>query len=208
MPTLFEPAPGRGQYDRRQPREVRLLEQRERLISATALALARADAPTLTDIVKLARVSRNTFYEYFDDLGHARAAATQRGKQRAEQALRRAEQSARTPVERWRALARAWFAWVALDPAEARLVLVASLPLSEAGALLEAAMKRSGAELRALGMNAGALEPSRFTAVAAVGECFARELVARSIGGEARGDHAQREHLERSLVEVTVRVLR
>lgn len=205
---MFEPAPRRGQYDRRQPREARLFEQRERLISATALALAKSDAPTIGAIVGIARVSRNTFYEYFDDLEHARAAAIQRGKLRLEQALRRAEQSARTPVERWRAIARGWFEWATAEPPEARLILLASTALSEAGAALESALKRSGSELRALGMNAAVPEASRFTAVAAAGEAFARELVAGRIAGEVTGGDNQRLRLERSLVEVTVRVLR
>jgi AcrR family transcriptional regulator len=208
MNRSFEPAPARGHYDRRQPREARLLEQRERLMSATALALAVSEAPTIAAVVELARVSRNTFYEYFDDLEHARAAATQRARQRLEPALRQAEQSARTPVERWRALVRAWFDWVSTDPAEARLMLVATSELSAGGAALEAALKRSVAELRALGVSAGASEAAHFVAAAAAGEAFARALVAAELASVSSDERPRRERLERALVEVIIRVLR
>jgi AcrR family transcriptional regulator len=208
IPT-FEPAPGRGQYDRRQPREIRLLEQRERLMSATALALARSGATTITAVVTLARVSRNTFYEYFDDLEHARGAAMQRSKARLEHALREAEQSARTPVERWRALARAWFEWVVADPAEARLILeVGAAALSSAGVLLEAALKRSLSDLRTLGVKSGEGEGPRIVAATATGEAFARELAANSLAAEASPPASERQRIERALLDVIVRVLR
>src|SRR4051812_21174997 len=122
----FSPAPGRGQYDRRQSRETRLLEQRMRLLAATAISLAKEPAPSVAHVVKLARVSRNTFYEYFDDLAHARTAVAQRSQQRLEQQLRVAEQRTRTPVERWRALVHAFLEWVSSAPAEALLCLQGS----------------------------------------------------------------------------------
>src|SRR5262245_26042024 len=102
------PAPGRGLYDRRQPRERRLAGQRERVLAATAMAAIREAAPAVASIVRLAGVGRNTFYEYFDDVPHALEASEIAVGRRLEELLRDAESSARTPVERWRVLAHAW----------------------------------------------------------------------------------------------------
>ena len=203
-------APGRGQYDRRQPREARLLEQRARILSATALALAADATATVGAVVKLAGVSRNTFYEYFDDLEHARDGAERRAEQRVVQALRAAEQQTRTPVERWRALAHAWLAWAVAAPAEARLILRESgAGLSAAGRSLEAGFARSLATLRASGVGGAEQDALRITAVAAAGEAFARRLAARppaEVEG-ARGAREQ-ERVERALVDVAIRLLR
>jgi AcrR family transcriptional regulator len=212
-PTPFQPAPGRGQYDRRQPREVRLLEQRARLLSATALAIARApDAsePTIGSVVTLAGVSRNTFYEYFDDLAHARAAAEQRAEHRLVMRLRAAEGQTRTPVERWRALSHAWMAWVTAAPADALLCLdrVRS-GLSAAGRTFEAACARSLETLRSSGIRAQ--DPgARVTAVAAAGEVMARRFVAEwsSAAPNPPGLDAERERMERTLTDVAARLLR
>jgi AcrR family transcriptional regulator len=208
MTWKFVPAPPRGHYDRRQPRELRVVEQRDRLIAATALAFARESAPTIATVVNLARVSRNTFYEYFDDLEHARAAAVLRAKQRVEQALRQAEQAARTPVERRRALARAWFDWIVAAPAEAGLILRATTSaLGDGGTRFEAAVMRSLADARALGVSVATPDRTVCMAVAAAAEAFGRELVAMLLGGEA-DQRGPREVLERSLVDVSLRLLR
>jgi AcrR family transcriptional regulator len=208
MAWNFEPAPARGQYDRRQPREARLIEQRERLVSATALVLARDSLPTITAVVTLARVSRNTFYEYFDDLEHARTAAVLRAKQRLELGLRQAEQSARTPVERRRVLARAWFDWISSAPADAGLILrTGSAALSDAGVAFEGALRRSVADARALGVSVTAPERTAVVAVAAVAEAFGRELAGGQLASEAN-QRTGREVLERALVEVSLRILR
>jgi AcrR family transcriptional regulator len=187
---------------------VRLVEQRERLISAAALTFTREEPPTIGALVSLARVSRNTFYEYFDDLEHVRAAAVQRARQRLDQALRGAERSARTPVERWRVLSRAWFEWAALEPAEARLVLeTKGSVLSPAGAVLEAALKRSLEELSVFGVRPNDASAARVVAAAAAGEAFGRELVSECLA-DAGAVGSARTRLEQGFVDVTVRLLR
>jgi len=213
-PIPFQPAPGRGQYDRRQPREARLVEQRARLLSATALAIARApegSEVTIGSVVGLAGVSRNTFYEYFDDLAHARVAAEQRAEHRLLARLRAAEEQTRTPVERWRALSQAWMSWVAGSPAEALLCLErVRAGLSSAGLALEAACSRSLDTLRSSGIRAQDPDGARVTAVAAAGEVLARRFVAdwsRLAPGPARLD-GERERMERALADVAVRLLR
>lgn len=211
-PGSFQPAPGRGQYDRRQPRELRIQEQRARLLGATALAIVGAPEPndvTIANVVKLAGVSRNTFYEYFDDLAHARAAAEQRAEQRLVALLRGAEERTRTPIERWRALSHAWMAWVASAPAEASLCLDrARSGLTVAGGALEAACSRSLETLRSSGIRGQDPDGSRVMAVAAAGEAMARRLVAEwSTLSPARLD-SERERIERALADVAVRLLR
>ncbi len=209
-PASLLPAPGRGQYDRRQPREARLLEQRARILAATAAALAADAAANVAAVVKLAGVSRNTFYEYFDDLAHARDVVERRAEQRVEQTLRAAEAQTRTPVERWRALVHAWLGWALGAPAEARLILRdPASGLSAAGRLLEAGFARSLATLRASGVGGAEQGALRITAVAAAGEAFARGLAARP-PEELHGARAERdrERIERVLVDVAVRLLR
>jgi len=208
MTHVFAPAPPRGLYDRRQSRDARVLEQRDRLLTATALVLAAGATPTITAVVNLARVSRNTFYEYFDDLEHARVAAVLRAKQGVARALTRVEISARTPVERRRALARAWFDWIGSEPADAALILQATTgALSEAGAAFEAALRRSVADARALGVSVVAPDRSMVLAVAATAEAFGREVAGGRFESEAN-ERAARDLLERTLVEVSLRVLR
>jgi len=211
----LQPAPGRGQYDRAQPREARLVEQKSRLLSATALALAGGDggdAATIASVVKLAGVSRNTFYEYFDDLPHARTAAEQRGEHRLQLRLRAAEEQTRTPVERWRALSHAWMSWVAAAPAEALLCLDrVRAGLSGAGRALEAACARSIEMLRASGIRAQDPDGARVTAFAATGEVFARRFVAewlREVPRSPTPSERERERIERLLADVAVRLLR
>lgn len=68
-----KPAPGRGKYERGRSLERRLEEQRARLLAAAAeVFAARGYArSTVETVVERAGMSRRTFYEHFDDLGHA-----------------------------------------------------------------------------------------------------------------------------------------
>lgn len=214
------PAPGRGQYDRRLPRERRLSEQRERLLAATALVAAAEALPSVAGIVRRAGVGRNTFYEYFDDVEHALDAARASVCRRVEQALREAEGTARTPVERWRVLARAWLGFADDDPGSLLLVLVISGRdsgvLSSGALVLEAALERSLETLKSAGVTSPLAGAERVRAVAAVGEVFARSVARARIvrdepeaaGAFAAGEVFDRELYERSLVDVAVRLLR
>jgi AcrR family transcriptional regulator len=184
-------------------------EQRNRLVAATALAMACEQTPTVASIVKLAGVSRNTFYEFFDDVEHARAAGKVRSQQRLEHALRAAEQRSRTPVERWRALAQAWLDWALDWPVEASLILQGgTAALSAAGRELEGALARSIVTLRASGLVVAGDSASHVTAVAAAGEVFARKLVAKQMTKvEWESGATARDALERAIVDIAVRLL-
>ncbi len=209
-PTNTLPGSGRGRYDRRQSREERMSDQRARILKATALVFARTEAPTVAAVAAAARVSRNTFYEYFDDLEHARAGASLRARKRLEVALGDAQRRTRTPVERWRELAQAWFGWVLEFPAESRLVVGAEVRgLSEAGRELQAAFTRSLALMHASGLNTPTPDAVRVTAAAAAGEVLARGLIVETLTtSDARPAAPERSRLERALVDIAVRLLR
>src|SRR5262245_29369362 len=114
-PAAPAPAPGRGQYDRALSRSQRQAEQRDRLIQAAAHAFATGPL-TIARVVAAAGVGRNTFYEYFDDPEHALALVEVQAVRGLEQRARHELDGARTPVEKLRALARAWFAELDSEP--------------------------------------------------------------------------------------------
>jgi AcrR family transcriptional regulator len=214
------PAPGRGQYDRQLPRQQRLAEQRERVLAATALVAAGEASPSVASIVRRAGVGRNTFYESFDDVGRAVEAAVDAVVRRLERALREVESTSRTPVERWRALARVWLAFAADEPQAMLLVLAigAHSPhaISSGGAVLEAALVRSLETLRNAGVAAPPASAERLLSVTAAGEAFARAVAragvtpdeALSVPNRTATETSERERFERALADVAVRLLR
>lgn len=197
-----------------------MAEQRERLLAATAIIAARDVAPSVASVAAAAGVGRNTFYEYFDDVAHAVAAA-QRGATRAlEQIMRDAESAARTPIERFRSLVRAWLSFAESEPSAALLAL-SRLPdtgaLTSGGTVLQAALSRSLDTLRNAGVSPPAAIADRLLAAAATGEAFARAVARPALAresDEAPGKDSgvegpvDRESLERSFVDVLVRLLR
>jgi AcrR family transcriptional regulator len=198
-----------------------LAEQRERLLAATALVMAHEASPSVSSIVRRAGVGRNTFYEYFDDVRHAVEAAEAAVLRRIEQLLREAEAQARTPVERWRSLVRTWLAFADEEPGAMLLVLTvgmrATRSISNGAGSFEAALLRSLETLRSAGVTSPPAGRDRVLAVAAAGEAFARGLararVARELAENAgpigpERELSNREGLERSLVDVAVRLLR
>jgi AcrR family transcriptional regulator len=197
-----------------------MAEQRERLLAATASAAAGEASPSVASIVRRAGVGRNMFYEYFDDVPHAVDAARLAVLRRIEQLLGDAEREARTPVERWRALARAFLGFAEDEPNAMVLALVIDARTEEAlsrGALaFEAALARSLETLRSAGVTSPLPGEDRVRAVAAVGEAFGRVIArAHAAAGEqefyaarAQSGAWERERLERALVDVAVRLLR
>jgi AcrR family transcriptional regulator len=210
----FGPAPGRGQYDRRQSRDQRLAEQKERLVAATARAFAIHAAPSVAHVIEIAGVGRGTFYEYFDDVEHARAAAVSTMQRRVEQALRGAEARSRTPVERFRALASEWLSLAGSDPAETLVALRVEAngarTLSPVGVAFEAALTRAVGASAMSGVSRVAIDPLRTLAVAAAAESFARGVAVHSLptDGGAVTPPFDRGAAERALVDVAVRLLR
>ena len=77
-PSELEPAPKRGQYDRALSRRDRQDAQRERVIGALAILSASERELSISNVVEVAGIGRNTFYEYFDDVDHALGAIRSR----------------------------------------------------------------------------------------------------------------------------------
>jgi AcrR family transcriptional regulator len=209
----FVPAPGRGQYDRSQTREQRLAEQKERLVAATARAFALNATPSVAHVIEIAGVGRGTFYEYFDDVEHARHAAVSAVVRKMEHALRAAEARSRTPVERFRALAADWLSVAESDTAATLVALRAEAgpkTLSPLGATFEMALTRSLDALAVSGMSRGVIDPMRTLAVAAAAESFARGVAVYnfSAGDPVATPAFERPVAERALVDVAVRLLR
>jgi AcrR family transcriptional regulator len=204
-------------------------------MAAAARALAMNDAPSVQEVIAIAGMGRNTFYEYFDDVAHARSAAEANALRRLEEALREAEGRTRLSMERFRALSRAWFDVTESAPAEQLLALRSAREsgLSPAGVALESSLVRALDTIRASGVKVER-EPLRLRAVAATAEVFARALAqfvlssgslpsatpaaVRTLPSHAAhsaaasrasaGPPAQRSELERVLVDVAVRLLR
>lgn len=206
------PAPGRGQYDRRVPRPRRQAAQRARLLSATALVLAREPAPNVACVIRVAGVGRNSFYEYFDHFEHARDALLVELERWLLDALRGAEQSVRTPVEAFRALAAVWFALATEQPAQwlalSGIAPTDTRPISLAGIVFADALERVGSSFARRGVIARPPDRVRAMLVAAAAEALARPLAreALAVSSSERTGNA----LERArtlLVDTAVRLL-
>jgi AcrR family transcriptional regulator len=122
-PPEVESAPKRGHYDRALSRRERQAAQRERVITALAALSATERELSIANVVELAGIGRNTFYEYFDDVDHALTVIKTRALRGLATLLESSGQAARTPLERIRALARAWAQNLFVDPPLVRLAL-------------------------------------------------------------------------------------
>lgn len=176
-PPEIEPAPKRGQYDRALSRRERQDAQRERVIGALA-ALGAADRElSIANVVELAGIGRNTFYEYFDDVDHALTVMKARAVRELGARLESRLQTARTPLERVRGIARAWTESLFVNPALLRLALrpqseiVDPAQLSALGRHLVAAL---AAQIEARSALPGLAEAVRLTAVGAAFESVSR----------------------------------
>jgi len=176
------PAPKRGRYDRGLAREVRQAEQRERLVAALAFVSGAGHELSVATVVARAGMGRSTFYEYFDDIAHALAEVSARAQR---DFLARAELELAlvlTPLERVRALARAWASELLENPHVMRIGLAASAPtrdvaqLSSVGRTLVELLEREAPARAAL---PGLADPLRLVAVAAVSDVLGRSYLAQ-----------------------------
>src|SRR6188768_767645 len=194
------PAPKRGRYDRALSRQARQAAQRERVIAA----LGATDRElSVAQVVELAGIGRNTFYEYFDDLEHALAAIQSRALRDLSLRVESVLPAARTPLERIRALARAWAENLSENPGQVKLALRAQAELIEATQLSVLGQYLAGllsAELEGRSALPGLAEPLRVAVVAAVFDAVSRaHLSVRAMTAE---------ELQRVLADWSLRVLR
>lgn len=175
------PAPGRGAYDRSLTRVERDAQHRERLLLAASDVLAEGPL-TVARIAARAGVGRSTFYEFFDSPDHLLEQLEQRVLKGLESSLSVALVSARTPLERVRAIARAWLGELSARPVEARVALTpraSSALLSPAGKVLHGALSRSAVAARAMGVGfLSATDDASLLAAAAAVEAVTRQHLA------------------------------
>lgn len=173
------PAPGRGSYDRSLTRAERDADHRERLLLATAQVLSEG-ALTVARIVQRAGVGRSTFYEFFDGPEHALEQLEQRSLRGLESALDAAFTEARTPLERLRAISRAWTQTLERSAGEAAVAL-ARRPgrdlLSTGGELLHRTLQRAVTAARGEGAGFRAADDVSVLAAAAAVEAISRRHV-------------------------------
>jgi AcrR family transcriptional regulator len=197
------PAPQRGKYDRALSRRERQAEQRERVIAAVAALITTERSLNVASVVELARIGRNTFYEYFDDIEHALVAIKARALRDFATRLESALHAARTPLERIRALARAWAEYIVEAPTLARVALRAqaeAIEPTQLSVLAEHVSTVLNAELAARTALPGLADPLRTIAVAALFDAISRShLTARPLATE---------ELQRTLSELALRLLR
>ena len=186
MPRSIQlPAPGRGAYDRSLTRAERDAQHRERLLVAAAEVLADGPA-TVARIVERAGVGRSTFYEFFDGPEHLFEHLEQRALRGLESALELAFDEARTPLERVRALARAWLTELEARPVEARVALTRRIGhelLSPASNLLHRVLERcvQAARRDGMGWMNAADDVSLLAATAAVEALSRRHLAGQPL---------------------------
>lgn len=178
MPRLVElPAPGRGAYDRSLSRVERDTQHRERLVRATAEILLEGNL-TVARIIERAGVGRSTFYEFFDSPEHVIAHVEQRALSALQQALGVAFATSPTPLERLRAIVRAWITALEAHPIEGLVVLARRNErelLSRAGRALHSALVDTAHAARDEGVSTlGSLDELSLLAATATAEAVAR----------------------------------
>jgi AcrR family transcriptional regulator len=199
----LSPAPKRGQYDRALSRRERQAAQRERVVAAITALIGSERALNVANVVGLAGIGRNTFYEYFDDIEHALISIKTRALHDFSARVELALQSARTPLERVRALARAWTEHLFDAPTLAQVALRAQSEATEptqVSALAQYVVKVLGAEVEARSALPGLNEPLRVLVVAALFDAVSRSHFA------VRSSSA--EELQRVLSDLSLRLLR
>lgn len=202
-PAELEPAPKRGQYDRALTRRERQAVQRERVIAALSALSASHRELSIANIVQAAGIGRNTFYEYFDDVEHALASVNARALSEMSRRVDNALQAARTPLERVRALSRAWAESLCAEPATMSIALRAqaeSVEPTQLSVLAQYVARVLTGEQAARDALPGVANPLRAAVVAA-----AFDAVSRS---HLRSQPMTVDELQGALSELALRLLR
>ena len=197
------PAPKRGQYDRALSRRERQAAQRERVIAAIAALSVTERELNIANVVELAGIGRNTFYEYFDDIEHALLVIKRRASLELASRVEGALSAARTPLERIRALARAWTENLFENPTLVRLALRAQpegLDATQLSVLAQHLVAVLNGETDSRSALPGLAEPLRILVVAALFDALSR--------AHQSVRPMKLEELQRVLADLALRVLR
>ena len=197
------PAPKRGHYDRRLSRHARQAEQRDRVLAAIVAIAATGRELNVGGVIEHAGIGRNTFYEYFDDVEHASRAIDARARGELVARVEAALRAARTPLERVRALSRAWSESLFSNAALGRFALRSQAPkldlaqLSGLGRYVATVLE---AEIEFQSALPGLSDRARTTAVASLFDSVSRVHLADGL--------AAADELQRLLTELSMRLLR
>jgi AcrR family transcriptional regulator len=199
----IETAPKRGQYDRALSRRARQDAQRERVLTALAALSANQRELSISNVVELAGIGRNTFCEYFDDVEHALSAIRTRALR---ELVARADAhllAARTPLERVRAIVRAWTESLLANPALVALALRPQVDVisdAQHSVLAHYVAEKLTNDRTARSALPGLDNPLKVRAVAAVFDALSR--------AHFRTNPVSADELQTLLIELAVRLLR
>ena len=204
---MIPPPPvSRGRYDRRKTPAQREADHLSRLVAAAAGAASASGRGrvTVSDLVRRARVGRNTFYAHFSGVEPALARAEEAALELLWRRTGEALAAAYTPIEKLRAIARGWFASLEAEPALMRVLLDASGRAEEpgtsrAGAALRQLLRAALSDARRSAVLTMPVEDLRLLAATAVMEALARRHLARA---------QDRDELEAMAVDLVLRVFR
>ena len=197
------PAPKRGHYDRTLTRRERQTAQRHRVMSAIAAVSSSERELNVANVVALAGIGRNTFYEYFDDIEHALLEIKRRASSEFAAHVDSELHRARTPLERIRGLAKAWTECIFNDGPVAKLALRAEpevIDATQLSVLARQLVQFLSAESGARDALPGLVDPLRVLAVAALFDVVSR--------AHQSTRPMTRDELQRALADLSLRLLR
>jgi AcrR family transcriptional regulator len=197
--------PPRGLWDRAASADDRAADCRRSLVAAAAQCVFELGrAITVSDVVDRAGVGRNTFYVHFDDLRAVFVAAEVEALTKIAEALSPSPR-ARTPIERFRQLASAWFSIAATEPRLVSLVIrgdgTSRGSHTELRKIIENALRPIAASARAAGVFGRPADPNRLRALTGTFVAFAERIVEEN-------RPIDRDRLVEELVEFSLRALR
>lgn len=174
----------------------RWAEHRSRLIRAAADAFAAGERLTVDSVRARAGAGRNTVYAHFPDIDQLLRAVQSTAVSAVTKRVSMAIDSARTPMEALRGLARAW-----LEAVDAEPTLMNALVRDQArvDALLEEQLRKTLGPARRDGVISQPLEETRISLAAGVLEAGVRRYLRR---------RSSREELVNLLVDVVLRAFR
>ena len=197
--------PPRGAWDRATSTEDRAAEGRLVLVTAAAQSVFELGrAVTVSDVVRRAKVGRNTFYVHFDDLPAAFASAEAEALRVISRALVPSPR-ARTPLERFRHFASEWLSVAAAEPHLVSLVIRGDgTPRGahvELRKMMETALRSIASSARTAGLLGRPADADRIRALAGAFVAFAERILEENHGI----DHKR---LVEELVDLSLRALR
>ncbi len=194
----------RGRWDRSVGGEARADGHRSAILGAAARIRAASDGTlTVTDIVALAGVGRNTFYEHFEDADAVVAALDEIAVRDLDHALDAGASRAATPIAQLRSVASACLEYSRVHPESATSIFgghVRSESRQSTRRILASRLTAILAGARAAGTVGRAVDDARLAAITGAYEAVAVRVAAETSADVTRDVEA--------LVDLTIRAFR